>query len=184
AEAYPFMKPIFGAGVVFDAPPERRREMLHNQSLRDKFMRGHAEVIAREVARMVETWDGAGEIDLLDWFAELTIYTTSACLIGPRFRDELDSRFAQLYHDLERGTDAIAYVDPYAPIESFAARDRARLGLVALVQDIIDRRAQQPPPDRDQRDMLDVLVSLRNDDGSSMFDTDEITGIFISMMFA
>jgi sterol 14-demethylase len=40
AEAYPFMTPIFGEGVVFDAPPERRREMLHNQALRDKFMRG------------------------------------------------------------------------------------------------------------------------------------------------
>ena len=24
-----------------------------------------------------------GEIDLLDWFAELTIYTSSTCLIGP-----------------------------------------------------------------------------------------------------
>jgi sterol 14alpha-demethylase len=30
AEAYPFMTPVFGEGVVFDAPPERRREMLHN----------------------------------------------------------------------------------------------------------------------------------------------------------
>ena len=49
AEAYPFMTPIFGKGVVFDAPPERRREMLHNQSLRDKFMRGHAATIADEV---------------------------------------------------------------------------------------------------------------------------------------
>src|SRR6202011_4298474 len=85
AEAYPFMTPIFGAGVVFDAPPERRREMLHNQALRDKFMRGHAETIAGEVDRMVAAWDaqgGTGEIDLLDWFAELTIYTSSACLIG------------------------------------------------------------------------------------------------------
>ena len=36
AEAYPFMTPIFGKGVVFDAPPERRQEMLHNQSLKDK----------------------------------------------------------------------------------------------------------------------------------------------------
>jgi sterol 14-demethylase len=40
AEAYPFMTPIFGEGVIFDASPERRREMLHNQALRDKFMRG------------------------------------------------------------------------------------------------------------------------------------------------
>ncbi len=76
---------------------------------------------------MVAGWDDEGEIDLLDWFAELTIYTSSACLIGKRFRDELDKRFAELYHDLEQGTDAIAYVDPYAPIESFRRRDEARV---------------------------------------------------------
>ena len=34
AEAYPFMTPIFGEGVVFDADPERRAEMLHNTALR------------------------------------------------------------------------------------------------------------------------------------------------------
>ena len=103
AEAYPFMKPIFGEGVVFDASPERRREMLHNQALRDKYMRGHAATIAAEVEAMVAQWDDEGEIDLLDWFAELTIYTSSACRIGKRFRDQLDRRFADLYHDLEIG---------------------------------------------------------------------------------
>ena len=129
AEAYPFMKPIFGEGVVFDASPERRREMLHNQALRDKYMRGHAATIQAEVEAMVATWEDEGEIDLLDWFAELTIYTSSACLIGKRFRDQLDGRFASLYHDLEKGTDAIAYVDPYAPgVESFRKRDGARGG--------------------------------------------------------
>ena len=141
AEAYPFMTPIFGEGVVFDAPPERRREMLHNQALRDRFMRGHAATIAAEVDGMVAGWGDEGEIDLLEWFAELTIYTSSACLIGARFRRSLDRRFADLYHDLEQGTDAIAYVDPYAPIESFRRRDAARAGLVALVQGIMDERA-------------------------------------------
>ena len=53
AEAYPFMKPVFGEGVVFDASAERRREMMHNQALRDKFMRGHAEKIAAEAGN---TW--------------------------------------------------------------------------------------------------------------------------------
>src|SRR5690349_9051889 len=43
--AYPFMTPIFGEGVVFDAPPERRKEMLRNQSLRGEQMRGHAATI-------------------------------------------------------------------------------------------------------------------------------------------
>jgi sterol 14alpha-demethylase len=184
AEAYPFMTPIFGKGVVFDASPEERRKALHNQALRDRYMRGHAETIAAEVERMIAQQPEGGEIDLLDWFAELTIYTSSACLIGPRFREELDGRFAELYHDLERGTDALAYVDPYADIESFRARDRARVGLVELVQGIMDRRAAQPPPEREDRDLLDVLMSLHDDDGTPTFDADVITGMFISMMFA
>ena len=186
AEAYPFMTPIFGKGVVFDAPPERRREMLHNQALRDKFMRGHAATIAAEVEQMVAGWDDEGEIDLLDWFAELTIYTSSACLIGTRFRRELDGRFARLYHDLERGTDPIAYVDPYADIESFRRRDTARVALVELEQGIMDGRAMDPPaPEADgDADLLDVLMSIRDEDGSLRFSADTITGMFISMMFA
>jgi sterol 14-demethylase len=180
AEAYPFMKPIFGEGVVFDAPPERRREMLHNQALRDKFMRGHAETIAAEVAAMVADWGEAGTIDLLDWFAELTIYTSSACLIGGKFRAALDVRFARLYHDLEQGTDALAFVDPYAPIDSFRRRDEARAGLVALVQAIMDDRK---PPGED-RDLLDVLMSINDEGGAPRFSADEVTGMFISMMFA
>lgn len=184
AEAYPFMTPIFGEGVVFDASPERRREMLHNQALRDKFMRGHAATIAAEVAQMVAAWDEHGEIDLLDWFAELTIYTSSACLIGKKFRSQLDRRFATLYHDLEQGTDAIAYVDPYAPIESFARRDAARLGLVDLVRSIMDGRRSGPAPTDDDRDLLDVLMSITGEDGRPRFSADEVTGMFISMMFA
>jgi sterol 14alpha-demethylase len=184
AEAYPFMTPIFGKGVVFDAPPERRKEMLHNQALRDKFMRGHAETIAAEVEQMVAAWDGPGEIDLLDWFAELTIYTSSSCLIGRRFRSQLDGRFAALYHDLERGTDPIAYVDPYAPIESFRRRDEARAGLVRLVQGIMDARTSEPPPPEGEGDLLDVLLSVKEADGSPRFDADVVTGMFISMMFA
>ena len=169
AEAYPFMTPIFGQGVVFDAPPERRREMLHNQALRDKFMRGHAATIAREVEQMVAGWGDEGEIDLLEWFAELTIYTSSACLIGPRFRSELDGRFARLYHDLEQGTDPIAYVDPYADIESFRRRDAARVALVELVGGIMERRADGPPAPEGEADLLDILMSIKEEDGSPRF---------------
>ena len=184
AAAYPFMTPIFGEGVVFDASPERRREMLHNQALRDKYMRGHAETIAEQVRRMVADWGDEGEIDLLDFFAELTIYTSSACLIGRKFRNQLDRRFADLYHDLERGTDAYAYVDPYADIESFRKRDAARAAIVELVHDLMESRRSGPAPTEDDRDLLDVLMSIPSDDGEPRFSADEVTGMFISMMFA
>ncbi len=184
AAAYPFMTPVFGEGIVFDASAERRREMLHNQSLRDKFMRGHAEVITAEVDRMVAGFGDNGEIDLLDWTAELFIYTSSACLIGKRFREELDVRYAELFHDLERGTDAVAFVDPYADIESFHRRDAARVELVGLIEAIMHRRDADGPPPADERDLVDVLMSLRNDDHSWVFSPDQVTGMFISMMFA
>lgn len=184
AAAYPFMKPIFGEGVVFDASPERRKEMLHNSALRGDQMRGHAATIEKEVDRMLAGWGEEGEIDLLDFFAELTIYTSSACLIGTKFREELDSRFAHLYHNLERGTDALAYVDPYMPIESFRIRDESRAALVELVQEIMNGRIANPPADKEDRDLLDVLVSVKKDDGTPHFSASEVTGIFISMMFA
>jgi sterol 14-demethylase len=185
AAAYPFMTPIFGKGVVFDTTPEQRQEALKNQALKGEMMRGHASTIEHEINQMVAGWGESGEIDLLDFFAELTIYTTSACLIGKPFRAELDSRFAEHYHDLERGTDALAYVDPYMEgVESFRIRDAARLELVALVQAIIDKRHARGKVPREERDLLDVLISLTNEDGSPHFSADEITGMFISMMFA
>ena len=177
AAAYPFMTPIFGEGVVFDATPEERQQMLRNQALRGDMMRGHAQTIEAEIRRMVADWGDEGEIDLLDFFAELTLYTSSSCLIGKPFREELDASFAEVYHDLERGTDAIAYVDPYADIDSFHLRDRAREQLVGKVQAIVDRRKARGTVPKEERDLLDVLISL---DVSA----DYVTGIFISMMFA
>jgi len=184
AAAYPFMAPIFGKGVVFDASPERRKEMLHNSALRGEQMKGHAATIEGEVKRMIAGWGDEGEIDLLDFFAELTIYTSTACLIGLKFRNQLDSRFAHYYHELERGTDPLCYVDPYLPIESFQRRDQARLDLVALVQEIMNQRVANPPNDKRDRDMLDVLVSIKDEAGNPRFSADEVTGMFISLMFA
>ena len=83
AEAYPFMTPIFGKGVVFDATPEERQQMLKNQALRGEHdARPRRDHRARDPTAWSPTGATKGEIDLLDWFAELTIYTTSACLIG------------------------------------------------------------------------------------------------------
>ncbi|WP_045386347.1 cytochrome P450, partial [Mycobacterium kyorinense] len=66
----------------------------------------------------------------------------------------------------------------------FRRRDEARKGLVALVQDIMNQRIANPPADKSERDMLDVLVSIKDDDGNPRFSADEVTGMFISLMFA
>jgi sterol 14-demethylase len=181
AAAYPFMTPIFGRGVVFDATPEQRKQALRNQSLRDKMMRGHAEVIAAETERMLERLGERGEIDLLDFFAELTLYTSSACLIGKSFRNQLTADLVPIFHDLEKGTDAFAYVNPDLPLPSFRRRDAARRRLVAILEEIFERREAAG---EGEKDLFSVLRTIKNPDGSPRYPVDIITGMFISMMFA
>jgi sterol 14-demethylase len=181
AAAYPFMTPVFGRGVVFDATPEQRKQAMRNQSLRDRFMRGHAETIAAETEAMTSRLGQSGEIDLLDFFAELTLYTSSACLIGREFRAELTPAYPPIFHELEKGTDAFAYVNPYLPLPSFRTRDRARRRLGQLVDDILERRRASG---RQTSDLFAILARLRNPDGSPRYSSDQITGMFISMMFA
>jgi sterol 14-demethylase len=181
AAAYPFMTPVFGPGVVFDASPEQRKQALRNQSLRAEYMKGHAETIAGEVRRMIASLEDSGEIDLLDFFSELTLYTSSACLIGRGFREELKPEDFATFYELEKGTDALAYVNPHLPLPVFRARDRARRRLVERLGEVFERRAKDPGT---QRELFDILLSLRDDAGQPRYGIEQITGMFISMMFA
>ena len=169
AAAYPFMTPVFGKGVVFDGTPEQRKQALRNQSLTAKFMQGHAETIAVEVQRMIATLDDEGEIDLLDFFAELTMYTSSACLIGKEFREELTSEYFQTFYELEKGTDAIAYVNANLPIPAFRARDRARRRLVELLDGVFEKRRADP---ESNRELFDILLTIKGEDGTPRYTID------------
>ena len=181
AAAYPFMTPIFGQGVVFDGTPEQRKQALRNQSLTAKFMKGHAESISHEVRRMMDGLGDEGEIDLLDFFSELTIYTSSSCLIGKEFREELGPEYFRAFYELEKGTDAIAYVNPHLPIPAFRARDRARRQLVDLLSRVFERRRTDSDA---SPELFDVLLGLKDESGTSRYSIDQITGMFISLMFA
>jgi sterol 14-demethylase len=174
------MRPIFGPGVVYDVPPEKRREMIRTPALRDKNLRGAAEIIAAETERMCKTLGEEGTIDLLDFAAELTIYTSSATLIGRPFRESLTREFSRRYFELEVGTDAIGYLHASANIEAFRVRDRARERLTELVSEVIrERQAMADPP----RDLLGILLALK-DGETPRYAPGVITGILISTMFA
>ncbi len=181
AAAYPFMTPVFGKGVVFDGTPEQRKQALRNQSLTAKFMKGHAETISRETQRMMSGLGDEGEIDVLDFFAELTSYTSSACLIGPEFREELTPEYFRAFYELEKGTDALAYVNPYLPLPVFRTRDRARARLVELLTGVFERRQANPDA---KPELFDILLRLRDENGKPRYTIDQITGMFISLMFA
>ncbi len=180
--AYKVMTPIFGKGVVFDAPPHKKDQQLKMLMpvLRDKPMRGYAQVIVQEVEGMIADWGESGEIDLLEFMKQLTIYTSSHCLLGREFRYELNEEFSQIYHDLERGVNPLAFVFPYLPLPVFRRRDKARVRIEELVTEIIEKRKRKPEK---SEDAFQLLIDARYDDGSRL-SAHEITGMLVGTIFA
>ena len=183
AAAYPFMKPIFGEGVVFDASPEQRKQAMRNQSLRDQFMRGHAEVIATEVDRMTAGWGDAGRDRPAGLLRRAHALHLERVLDRPRSSATSSApKFADLFHGArDAAPTRFAYVNPYLPLPALRSRDRARRDLVAKIEAIFERRASDSAK---YTDLFHVLHGLRDEDGKRRFSDDQITGMFISMMFA
>nr|MDT0526249.1 cytochrome P450 [Streptomyces sp. DSM 41633] len=52
------------------------------------------------------------------------------------------------------------------------------------MQEVMNGRIANPPTDKSDRDLLDVLVSIKDEEGNPRFSANEVTGMFISLMFA
>ncbi len=180
--AYKLMTPIFGEGIIFDAPIHRKNEQLRMlmPSLRIDAMERHSVTVVQEVEDLIADWGESGEIELVEFMKQLTINTASHCLLGKEFRYEISEEFAQIYHDLEQGINPLAYHFPNLPIPAFKKRDRARKRLQKLVGDIVQKRKQKAEK---PKDMFQTLIDATYKDGTKLSDN-EITGLLLGAIFA
>jgi sterol 14-demethylase len=180
--AYKMMIPVFGKGVAYDCPDDRMNEQLGmlRPALQARRMRTYGEIIAGEVELAIAHWGDEGVLDIYDWMAGLTNFTSSHCLLGPEFRNEMSAEFSKVYHDLERSILPIGYINPHLPIAAFRRRDRARARLGEMVSEIVERRKQSGFVGED---FLQTLMDETYADGSRLSDH-EITGMLVAAMFA
>jgi sterol 14-demethylase len=181
-EAYQIMTPVFGKGMVYDAPPDKMNEQMKMllPALKDKRMRSYGEVILGEVEQSIASWGDEGEFDLVDYCRVLTNFTSSACLLGPEFRSGMSEEFARVYHDLERGVTPLSYINKDLPLPSFRKRDKARARMVELITSIIAARRDSG---RVGEDFLQTLMDAKYKSGAPLTE-DEITGMLLAAMFA
>lgn len=183
AAAYQATVPVFGKGVIFDAPPDKMKTQLKIQvdALRYQNMKNYSAIISQEVEEWVAGWGDEGELDFLEEFLRLTLHTATHCLLGKDFRDRMTEEFRELYHALEKGLQAIAFVDPYMQQPIFEARDKARERLQELIGGII--AARRANTGIEYGDALETFMAGTYADGSLLTDN-EITGLVIATMFA
>ncbi|MFT4517766.1 MAG: sterol 14-demethylase [Halioglobus sp.] len=182
AIAYQVMVPVFGPGVIFDAPPDRCKAQLKIQvdALRYQNMKNYASVIAKEVEDWIADWGDEGEKELLHEFHELTLHTATHCLLGADFRYSMTDEFFELYKHLQAGVQALSFVDPYMQQPLFAKRDESRERLEQIVSELIARRKSDG---KEHVDALETFMTGTYPDGSHLSDT-EVTGLIIATMFA
>ncbi|EFA79784.1 cytochrome P450 family protein [Heterostelium album PN500] len=184
-EAYRFVTPVFGPGVVYDSPTEVMYEQLRfvKDGLVLSQLKKSVGIISEETEKFFEEkWGDSGEVDLLAEMNKLTILTASRCLMGSDINKALGqaSNLADLYHELEEGLNPISFFFPNLPLPSFAKRDAARAKVAAIFDSIIKARRRSTEP-RD--DVLQVLMTSKYKDGS-VLDDEKIVGLMIGLLFA
>jgi sterol 14alpha-demethylase len=180
--AYKLMVPIFGKGVAYDCDDDRMNEQLSMllPALQNKRMRTYGEVISKEVEQSTAAWGDRGTVDIYEYMQTLTSFTSSHCLLGHEFRDEMSEEFARVYHALERSIVPLAYLNAHLPIPKFRKRDKARARLGEMVSQIVNRRRASGHVGED---FMQTLMEATYEDGSKLTDH-EITGMLVAAMFA
>jgi sterol 14-demethylase len=182
SEAYKIMTPVFGKDVVYDASPEKMGEQVKMllPALKDKRMRTYGEAVIRETSESVARWGEAGVVDFVEFCRVLTNFTSSRCLLGKEFRENMSEEFAAVYHDLEKGVTPLAYINAHLPIPSFRKRDKARVKMVEMISRVVQARRRDK---REGEDFLQTLMDARYGDGKPLSEH-EITGLVLAGMFA
>ena len=179
---YQFMVPIFGPGVAYDVSTDIMGEQLGflYPALREAAMRNYARIMFEETSRFAGALGDSGVVDLPHALNELTVRIASRCLIGEEVREQVDSGFAEAYHDLQKGINVLGFFFPRLPTPGHASRDRARRRIAELFSRIMAaRRLSGAAPD----DFMQGLMQASYKDGRALND-DEITGILLTVLFA
>lgn len=182
-DAYPFMKPIFGAGIAFDAEPEEmdRQMGLLAQHLTAPHLRHYPALMETVIDECLEGWGSEGEIGLVPAMAELVAAVSSRCLLGHEIYRTMGPDTISRYRDLASGMRLAGLFDVRLPLPAFRRRDRARRHIAQQMQQVIDaRRSSLVAP---EQDLLQHLLESRTASGELTSD-ETVIGMLIAMTFA
>lgn len=182
-KAYAFTIPVFGEDVVYgtDHTTFGHQRRFVSAGLTVKRFSLYVDLIREETeAYLDEHWGKEGQVDLLDELNTLTVLTSTRTLQGHEVRSRFTREFAQLYNDLDRALGAISFYYPHLPIPLHFKRDKARILIGNLYQDIINKRRKTGEI---TEDMIQTLMEAEYPETGPVPD-DHITGMCIALLLA
>lgn len=185
APVYKFTIPVFGKGIVYDAPAGLMTQQTKflAKGLMASALRAHCTKIIKEAEAYFGAWADEGTVDLYTAFSELTILTASRTLLGKEIRESVHKQFADYYQELSDGMSHLSVVFPYAPTEAHKKRDHARAEIVKIFRRVIRARRAAPATEAKEDDFLQTLIDSQYKDGTPLSE-DEISGLLLAALFA
>ncbi|KAJ5064774.1 lanosterol 14-alpha-demethylase [Bipolaris maydis] len=184
----PLTTPVFGKDVVYDCPNSKLMEQKKfvKFGLTQEALRSYVGLITQECEdffKRHKAFKGQkGTFNVPKVMAELTIYTASRSLQGEEIRRSFDSKFAELYHDLDMGFSPINFMLSWAPLPHNRARDNARETMIQLYSELV-RKRRLGNVKKDSHDMIWHLMDCKYKDGTQVPEH-EIAGIMIALLMA
>eukprot|EP01060_Flectonema_neradi_P017248 TRINITY_DN240_c3_g7_i2.p1 TRINITY_DN240_c3_g7~~TRINITY_DN240_c3_g7_i2.p1 ORF type:complete len:499 (+),score=131.42 TRINITY_DN240_c3_g7_i2:68-1498(+) len=186
SEVYKFMKPVFGPGVVYDAPHHIMRQQLGfvAEQLSQAKLKTCIPIIQQEVREcLARDWGDEGEINLLDAMASMLISTATLCLFGRHVKDIITpSKLAELLCKIEEGINPVAVFIHWLPSIGLFKQQAARREFAAIASAILEERRNDPKAD-EKDDIITALLDAVYRDGTEMTE-DEKVGIMLGVTFA
>ena len=189
-QVYNFMKPVFGAGVVYDAPVKMFQQQLRfmSRGLKSDALKTYVPKIVAEAQQYFGSskFGKSGQFDLMPTISELIIMTASSCLMGREVREHLHTQVADLYRLLDEGITPLSFFFPNAPIPQHLKRNKARKEMVALFKRVVEQRrakAAAATTESADTDILRVFMDAKYRDGRGLT-AEEIAGLMIALLFA
>lgn len=184
-EVYRLMTPIFGKGLVYDAPNANvMMEQLQfvTQGINTDNFRRYAKIFEEETLEKIKTLPDEGKFNAFDTFAEIIIATASRCLLGDDIRKFIQPKeLAKLYHDLDAGINPISFFFPNLTfLPGSKQRDIAKDKIFSIFKELIELRRKNPG---DYGDALELLMNGTYKSGEKLPD-DHICGILLGGLFA
>jgi cytochrome P450 len=166
-----FARPLLGAGLLTsEGEAHKRRRRMLSPVFSPRRIAGYAEIMVERAERSAREMLALGSLNVADAAMRLTLEIVAKTLFGTEANEtanEFGAAVSEVLQRMARSLLAPLPMPPFVPTPNNLAMHAAVRRLDRIVYRVIEHRRRDPS---EHTDLLDTLLSAKNDDGSQLSD--------------
>jgi cytochrome P450 len=167
-----FARPLLGAGLLTsEGEAHKRRRRMLSPVFSPRRIAGYAEIMVERAERSAREMLALGSLNVADAAMRLTLEIVAKTLFGTEANQtasDFGAAVSEVLQRMARSLLAPLPMPPFVPTPNNLAMHAAVRRLDRIVYRIIEQRRRDAG---EHTDLLDMLLSAKNDDGSQLSDS-------------